>query len=205
MVCWGAGGLAVTAGGTSLCVWDTMAGGRLLQRLSQHQKTVTCVALSPLAGPDTAAAPRMLSGSLDGHVKVRDLCWPLVPGWVNKSIGGSPVVLALVCPIFLQSSLAGKVVQKRLQQQRLSKMSICGNTLDSHCCCRPVFAPLRANGDCRKVGPSRQASQIASNQPVTNQCDHKCNKEAVLKPTPRSGLKATRTVIGAVATVPICG
>lgn len=66
----GAGGLAVTAGGTSLCVWDMMAGGRLLQRLSQHQKTVTCVVLSPLAGPDSAAAPRMLSGSLDGHVKV---------------------------------------------------------------------------------------------------------------------------------------
>lgn len=65
-----AGGLAVTAGGTSLCVWDMMAGGRLLQRLSQHQKTVTCVVLSPLAGPDSAAAPRMLSGSLDGHVKV---------------------------------------------------------------------------------------------------------------------------------------
>ncbi len=65
-----AGGLAVTAGGTSLCVWDMLAGGRLLQRLSQHQKTVTCVALSPLAGPDSAAAPRMLSGSLDGHVKV---------------------------------------------------------------------------------------------------------------------------------------
>jgi WD40 repeat protein len=60
----------VTAGGTSLCVWDMLAGGRLLQRLSQHQKTVTCVALSPLAGPDSAAAPRMLSGSLDGHVKV---------------------------------------------------------------------------------------------------------------------------------------
>lgn len=67
------GGLAVTAGGTSLCVWDIMAGGRLLHRLSQHQKTVTCVALSPLAGPDSAAAPRMLSGSLDGHVKVYDL------------------------------------------------------------------------------------------------------------------------------------
>ena len=67
------GGLAVTAGGTSLCVWDIMAGGRLLHRLSQHQKTVTCVALSPLAGPDSAAAPRMLSGSLDGHVKVCDM------------------------------------------------------------------------------------------------------------------------------------
>ena len=65
-----AGALAVTAGGTSLCIWDMMAGGRLLRRLSQHQKTVTCVALSTLAGPEALAAPRMLSGSLDGHVKV---------------------------------------------------------------------------------------------------------------------------------------
>ncbi len=74
-----AGGLAVTAGGTSLCVWDMLASGRLLQRLSQHQKTVTCVALSPLAGPDSAAAPRMLSGSLDGHVKVCMLAIAVAP------------------------------------------------------------------------------------------------------------------------------
>lgn len=61
----------MTAGGTSLCIWDMLAGGRLLRRLSQHQKTITCVALTALAGPEAAAAPRMLSGSLDGHVKVQ--------------------------------------------------------------------------------------------------------------------------------------
>ena len=71
-----AGALAVTAGGTSLCIWDMLAGGRLLQRLSQHQKTVTCVALSALAGPEALAAPRMLSGSLDGHVKVCYVDYP---------------------------------------------------------------------------------------------------------------------------------
>lgn len=32
--------MAVTAGGTSLCIWDMLAGGRLLTRLSNHQKTV---------------------------------------------------------------------------------------------------------------------------------------------------------------------
>jgi hypothetical protein len=39
-----AGTIAVTAGGTSLCIWDMLAGGRLLSRLSNHQKTVgvTC-------------------------------------------------------------------------------------------------------------------------------------------------------------------
>lgn len=64
--------MAVTAGGNYLCVWDLLGGGggRLLKRLDNFQKTVTCVRLSPLAGPDSAAAPRMLAGSLDGHVKV---------------------------------------------------------------------------------------------------------------------------------------
>ncbi|KAG2498088.1 hypothetical protein HYH03_003846 [Edaphochlamys debaryana] len=68
-----AGSLAVSAGGNYLCVWDLVGGGRLLKRLSNFQKTVTCVRLSPLAGPDSAAAPRMLAGSLDGHVKVFEL------------------------------------------------------------------------------------------------------------------------------------
>lgn len=67
------GGLLVTAGGTSLCVWDLLSGGKLLRRLSNFQKTVTCVRLSPYAGPDSAAAPRMLAGSLDGHVKIYEL------------------------------------------------------------------------------------------------------------------------------------
>ncbi|KAG2433548.1 hypothetical protein HYH02_012665 [Chlamydomonas schloesseri] len=69
------GSIAVTAGGNCLCVWDLLGGGggRLLKRLDNFQKTVTCVRLSPLAGPDSAAAPRMLAGSLDGHVKIFEL------------------------------------------------------------------------------------------------------------------------------------
>eukprot|EP00775_Hariotina_reticulata_P014922 gene14922-15127_t len=51
------GSLLVTAGGTQLCVWDLLSGGKLLRRLSNFQKTVTCVCLSPHAGPDSAAAP----------------------------------------------------------------------------------------------------------------------------------------------------
>ncbi|KIY97585.1 U3 small nucleolar RNA-associated protein 15-like protein [Monoraphidium neglectum] len=67
------GAMAVTAGGNTICVWDVLSGGKLLKRLANFQKTVTCVALSPLAGPDVAAAPRLLAGSLDGHVKIFEL------------------------------------------------------------------------------------------------------------------------------------
>ena len=65
--------MVVTAGGNHICVWDVLAGGRLVARLSNHQKTVTCVAVSPLAGPAAAAAPRLMAGSLDGHIKIYEL------------------------------------------------------------------------------------------------------------------------------------
>lgn len=64
-----AGSLVVTAGGTQIKVWDLFGGGRELACLSNHQKTVTCIAVSPHAGPDSAAAPRLLTGALDGHLK----------------------------------------------------------------------------------------------------------------------------------------
>lgn len=52
-----------------------LAGGRLLARLANHQKTVTSLAVAPSAGPVATASPRLLSGSLDAHVKV----WWLAP------------------------------------------------------------------------------------------------------------------------------
>ena len=42
---------------------------------------VTCVTVSPYAGRTLEAAPRLLAGSLDGHVKIYELdtfkvrCW----------------------------------------------------------------------------------------------------------------------------------
>ena len=56
-------------------VWSMLAGGRLLARLANHQKTVTSLAVAPSAGPAAAASPRLISGSLDAHVKV----WWLAP------------------------------------------------------------------------------------------------------------------------------
>eukprot|EP00879_Flechtneria_rotunda_P019276 GHRR01020243.1.p1 GENE.GHRR01020243.1~~GHRR01020243.1.p1 ORF type:complete len:421 (+),score=116.30 GHRR01020243.1:737-1999(+) len=67
------GGLLVTAGGINLCVWDLMSGGKLLRQVTNFQKTTTSVRLSPNAGPYSSAAPRMLAGSLDGHVKIFEL------------------------------------------------------------------------------------------------------------------------------------
>ncbi|ODQ81137.1 hypothetical protein BABINDRAFT_170780 [Babjeviella inositovora NRRL Y-12698] len=64
----------VTAGGTSVKVWD-MAGGKLVRDLSNFTKTVTCLA--------DAGDRGVLAGSLDGHVKIFDSSedWAVKFGW----------------------------------------------------------------------------------------------------------------------------
>lgn len=56
-------GLLVSAGGRYVKVWDILKGGQPLVSLKNHHKTVTCLCLS-------SSGQRLLSGSLDRHVKV---------------------------------------------------------------------------------------------------------------------------------------
>ncbi|CCH45561.1 putative WD repeat-containing protein [Wickerhamomyces ciferrii] len=64
----------VTAGGPSIKIWD-LAAGKLVNEMSNFQKTVTCLA-------DAGDNRGILTGSLDGHVKVFDLVnWDVKFGW----------------------------------------------------------------------------------------------------------------------------
>lgn len=60
------GGVFLTAGGTQIKIWDSIAGGKLLGSISQHHKTITCLRLA-------SDNKRLLSSSLDRHVKVYDV------------------------------------------------------------------------------------------------------------------------------------
>lgn len=75
----GGGGVAVSAGGPVVRVWDLMMGGRGLKAVSNHQKTITSLALSMQSGAEgpqlldaDAGGMRLLSAGLDGLVKVYD-------------------------------------------------------------------------------------------------------------------------------------
>ncbi|KAL1659887.1 WD40-repeat-containing domain protein [Schizophyllum commune] len=61
-----AGTVALTTAGPVLRVWDLVAGGRCTRALSNHQKTVTALALAP-------GGARVLTGGLDRMVKVYDV------------------------------------------------------------------------------------------------------------------------------------
>lgn len=60
------GGMFLSAGGTDIKIWDALAGGKLRGALAQHHKTVTCLRLG-------SNGKRLLSGSLDRHVKIFDI------------------------------------------------------------------------------------------------------------------------------------
>jgi U3 small nucleolar RNA-associated protein 15 len=60
------GALLLSAGGNELRVWDLLAGGKLLHSFANHQKTITSLCLD-------GTGTRVLTGSLDQHVKVYDL------------------------------------------------------------------------------------------------------------------------------------
>lgn len=63
--------MLVTAGGAHLCCWDLFSGGKLLHKFAAHQKTVTSVVVQRVnPGPSSDGSLRILSASLDGHVKV---------------------------------------------------------------------------------------------------------------------------------------
>lgn len=56
------GGIFVSSGGTDMKVWDVVAGGRQLTKLSQHTKAITCLQV-------TSDGRHLISGSLDRQVK----------------------------------------------------------------------------------------------------------------------------------------
>ncbi|XP_064097957.1 U3 small nucleolar RNA-associated protein 15 homolog [Macrobrachium nipponense] len=65
ILCYPSGGVFVSAGGNEVRVWDAV-GGKLLSKLSQHHKTITSLAFA-------SDKKRLLSGSLDSHVKIYDV------------------------------------------------------------------------------------------------------------------------------------
>jgi U3 small nucleolar RNA-associated protein 15 len=58
--------MLASVGSNQLKLWDIIGGGRLLYTLSNHQKTITSVALNNNGS-------RILTGSLDHHIKIYDI------------------------------------------------------------------------------------------------------------------------------------
>lgn len=61
-----AAGIFLSAGGTSIKVWDLMSSGKLMAQISEHHKTITCLRMA-------SNGKRFMSSGLDRSVKVYDI------------------------------------------------------------------------------------------------------------------------------------
>jgi U3 small nucleolar RNA-associated protein 15 len=60
------GSVAITAGGSEVKLWDILNGGKLIHTFNNHQKNITSLCFD-------GNQSRLLSSSLDGHVKIYSL------------------------------------------------------------------------------------------------------------------------------------
>ncbi|XP_039251347.2 U3 small nucleolar RNA-associated protein 15 homolog [Styela clava] len=60
------GSILLSAGGNVIKVWDILQGGKLLTSFSHHHKSITCMSFNHNCS-------KILSGSLDKHVKIYDV------------------------------------------------------------------------------------------------------------------------------------
>ncbi|KAL5258686.1 hypothetical protein ACHWQZ_G009224 [Mnemiopsis leidyi] len=100
------GGIAISCGSNKIKVWDVHRSGTQLTTLSNHQKTITCLALD-------FSNTRLLSSSLDHQVKMYDLSTYKV----THSIKYSAPVLAVGTTTDAVSGKATK--RKKLSQYDL--------------------------------------------------------------------------------------
>ncbi|NWS40890.1 UTP15 protein, partial [Probosciger aterrimus] len=93
------GGLLVSAGGRYVKVWDVLKGGQLLVSLKNHHKTVTCLCLN-------SSGQRLLSGSLDRHVKI----YSTTSYKVVHSFSYAAPILSLALSVSTLEIFLGKVI-----------------------------------------------------------------------------------------------
>ncbi|CAG8822933.1 5885_t:CDS:10 [Gigaspora margarita] len=121
------GGMIISAGGPTITVWDLISGGRVVRSVSNHQKTITSMCFN-------GSSTRLLTGSLDHHVKIYDvqnydvvhsieysspiLCIALSPDDTN-------IVAGMTCGTI--SIRRRKLVQKELSMSHQNKQPRVGS------------------------------------------------------------------------------
>ncbi|KAF7721902.1 snoRNA-binding rRNA-processing protein [Apophysomyces ossiformis] len=109
------GGAVVSAGGPTLKVWDLLAGGRCMHAISNHQKTITSLCFD-------GSASRLVTGSLDHHVKIYNVQDYKV---VHSVKYPAPVLSVALSPddTHLVTGMANSLLSIRQRQVKASEMA----------------------------------------------------------------------------------
>jgi len=113
-------GLCISAGGNNIKVWDILSGGKLLTSFSNHQKTITTMCFD-------GSYTRLLSGSIDRHVKVYDttdysvvanLDYPSAITSIGLSESGSHLVVGMADGLISIKEKMKKKVEDKVALKR---------------------------------------------------------------------------------------
>ncbi|KDN39385.1 WD40 repeat-like protein [Tilletiaria anomala UBC 951] len=171
------GGVALSVGGPVLRAWDLMMGGRCIKAISNHQKTITSLAISMESDANVSAAPgalgsiglgssgmRILTGGLDHLIKIYDpskgfkvthtmrypaqiLCMALSPDESHLAVGMADGTLCIRKRELKQSEI------KRRQER---KAALIGGSYDSFLQGNAAAAAQQAGST---MGPGQDAGR----------------------------------------------
>lgn len=112
----------VSAGGPVIRVWDILSSGQCLRAMSNHQKTVTCLAWGDGRTTSGMSKKRLLSAGLDGLVKSYDLEDDYRVGKTLR-VGGGILSLAMApdeSTLLIGSSSGELAIRKRVDGGKVS-------------------------------------------------------------------------------------
>ena len=104
------GNVAFTAAGSTMYAWDLLAGGKQLHSFSNHQKTITSLAMD-------GAGSRVLSSSLDGLVKIYDVATYGVTHGLRYNVPLTNVALSPDDKLLVTGSYDGVVCIRRRSEK----------------------------------------------------------------------------------------
>ncbi|KAI9251965.1 WD40-repeat-containing domain protein [Sporodiniella umbellata] len=116
------GAAVISSGGPTVKVWDLLSGGRCIHTLSNFQKTVTSMCFD-------GSASRLVTGSLDQHVKIFDVQDYKV---VHSVKYPAPILSVGLSPddTHLAAGMANGLLSIRQRQLKASEKALKKNTQD---------------------------------------------------------------------------
>jgi len=121
----------VSAGGPVIRVWDILSTGSCLHAMSNHQKTVTCLAWGDGRTSSGSSKKRLLSAGLDGLIKSYDLEDDYRVGKTMR-VGGGVLSLAMAPDesTLLIGTSAGELTVRRRTPDQLAKAQTTAASLE---------------------------------------------------------------------------
>lgn len=107
------GTMLISSGGSDICIWDLLNGGKLIDRWTMFQKTVTCISTLETSSKDIS----ILAGGLDRYIKIFSITPSLTPKIQHEISLSDPILSLDVSPTCLVAGMLNGLVSIRSRNE----------------------------------------------------------------------------------------